>query len=322
MMYIQDLNRLKLPGETMSVLKNLDLNLLIIFEAIYTSENVSHAAKKLGVSQPTISNSLARLRETLEDPLFIRAGRGVAPTPKAVQMIGPIREALQMIAEGVENDNDFDPKTSKRHFRVAMLDPVEAIIMPQIIHQFQDYKSTSIEAYGLAGIHLVDGLNDGSLDIVLANFLSDIEDIQCIALAQPHLVMVARKGHPRINVEFTIENYRELGHVALVRKMRAMSRLEEALQHLNLERHVVYSVTKFWSFPNILANTDLVAILPVVFARYLQQYFPLDIFPMPFEYPEEQVYMTWKNNRTNDPSHQWLRNQIITTFKKVMDQAQ
>ena len=306
----------------MSVLKNLDLNLLIVFEAIYTSGNVSQAAKKLGVTQPTISNALSRLRETLDDPLFVRSGRGVSPTPKAVQMIGPIREALQMIVDGVATGEGFDPTTSKRHFRVVMMDPIEALVMPSILRQVQDYKSVSIEAHGLAGIQLVDGLNDGSLDIVLANFLSNIEDIQCIPLAQPHLAIVARKGHPKIDGEFTIDHYRELGHVALVRRMRAISRLEEALQQLNLERHVAYSVTKFWSFPNIVANTDLVAILPTMFAREMAKYYPLNLYPMPFEYPEEQIYMTWKNNRTNDPGHQWLRNQIITAFKQAGAPAQ
>lgn len=304
----------------MSILKNLDLNLLIVFEAIYTSGNVSHAAKKLGVTQPTISNALSRLRDALDDPLFARAGQGVAPTPKAVQMIGPIREALQMIEGGVATGEGFDPKTSKRHFRMVMLDPVEAIIMPPIIQQIQDYSGVTIEALGLAGVATVEGLNDGSLDLVLANFLSDIEDTQCTPLARPHLVIVARKGHPQIDGEFTLRHYQELSHIALVRKMRAMSRLEEALQKLKIKRHVAYSVTKFWSFPNILAHTDLVATLPRVFAQQIAKYYPLEIYPLPFEYPEEQIYMTWKNNRTNDPGHQWLREQIITAFKLALAQ--
>ncbi len=291
-------------------LRTLDLNLLVVFEAIYSAANISHASKKLGVSQPTISNSLARLRETLDDPLFVRSGRGVKPTPKATQMIGPVREALAMIEGGVKDGDEFDPVTTRRHFRILMIDLLEPLLMPSIIRRIQDHRSITLEALPIATTPFIEGLNDGSLDLVLSAFFGDAEDIVCEALVSSNLVMVARKGHPVVKDELTLEHFNTLGHIALIPQMRAMSRLEEELHRLKLERHVVYTVSKFWSFPHILATTDLIAIMPSGFAALAAKTQPLNIFPPPFEIPQQKVYMTWKKNRERDLGHAWLRGQI------------
>lgn len=295
----------------MSVLKGLDLNLLIVFEAVYSSGNISQAAKSLGMSQPTISNALGRLRDSLDDPLFVREGRGVKPTPKAVTMIGPIREALQMIEGGVSGDEGFDPTTSKRHFRIVAMDSIEAFIAPHLIKLVQDYESVTIENLPIISTSMVDGLHDGLLDVVLANFLNDSQDCTCLPLLNPALSMIARKDHPKIDGPFTLDHFQQLSHIALVPKLRALSRLEEGLRAQNITRRIVYSVTKFWAFPHIVATTDLVAIVPTAFAHETAKTYPLAIYPLPFKYPPEKLYMTWKTSRTNDPGHRWLREEII-----------
>ena len=100
-----------------------------------------------------------------------------------------------------------------------------------------------------------------------------------------------------------------------------MSRLEEGLRRMNLERHVVYSVTKFWSFPHLLANTDLVAILPREFATVAAQVYPLALYPLPFELPEEKIYLTWKNQRTGAPAHRWFRERSADAYAKALVQG-
>lgn len=299
----------------MSVLKGLDLNLLIVFEAVYSSGNISQAAKSLGMSQPTISNALGRLRDTLDDQLFVREGRGVKPTPKAVTMIGPIREALQMIEGGVSGEDGFDPTKSQRHFRLVAMDSIEAFIAPHLIRLVQDYQSITIENLPIISTSMADGLHDGLLDVVLASFLNESKDCTCLPLLTPSLSMVARKGHPKIKGQFTQTHFETLSQIALVPKLRALSRLEEGLRAQNISRHIVYSVTKFWAFPHIIATTDLVGILPTAFAHETAKTYPLAIYPLPFEYPPEKLYMTWKTSRTNDPGHQWLREQIALALQ-------
>lgn len=298
----------------MTRLKNLDLNLLIVFEAVYSAGNISRAATRLGMSQPTISNALRRLRDSLGDPLFVRAGRGVEPTPRAVQMIGPVREALQMIESGVSPGDHFDPTTSSRHFRLVVFDAMEPIIMPPVIRRIQDYRAVTIENLGVVGTPMSAKLNDGSLDLVISGFLRESRETRCEALTQVHMSAVARRDHPAIAGELTLKQFQTLGHVALVPRVRALSRVDEALRRLDIRRHIAYSVTKLWSFPQILMTTDLIAILPTPFAKAIAKNYSLSLYDLPFDYPEERVYMTWKTSRTNDPGHRWLRNEIAAAL--------
>lgn len=305
----------------MTGLKHLDLNLLVVFEAVYSAGNISQAARRLGMSQPTISNALRRLRDSLDDPLFVRAGRGVHPTPRAVQMIGSVRDALQMIESGVAPGEHFDPATSTRHFRVVVLDAMEPIIMPHVIRRIQGHRAVTIENLAIVNTPMSDGLNDGSLDLVISGFLTESRDTQCEALAPVHLSMVARRDHPAIEGPFTLDHFQTLGHIALVPRMRALSRLEEALRRLDIQRHLAYSVTKFWSFPHILTTTDLVAILPTAFAKVVSRHYPLALYDLPFANPDERIYMTWKTSRTNDPGHRWLREEIAVALSQAEARA-
>ena len=291
-------------------LRQLDLNLLVTFDAIYSTGNISQAARELGLSQPTISNSLSRLRASVGDPLFVRASKGVKPTPKAVQMIGSVREALQIIDKGVSNPVSFDPATTRRHFRMVLLDQLEPILMPAIIRQIQDHTTITIEALHIWQTSVADRLEDGSLDLILSPYVYDLSDFQCSPIGAADVVMAARRDHPSIDGEITLELFETLPHMALVPELRQQTRLEEYLHSINISRHVAYTVTKFWSFPHILSHTDLIAILPGVFARVAARSYPIEIYPLPFDLPEQRVYMTWKNNRNNDAGHIWLREQI------------
>lgn len=295
-------------------LRQIDLNLLVIFEAIYSSGNISHAAKSLGMSQPTISNALTRLRDTVGDSLFTRAGRGVEPTPKAIQMIGPVREALQMIQTGVSNPGAFDPATTKRHFRMVLLDQLEPILMPPIIRQIQAYDTITLETLHVWKTPVIERLNDGSLDLLLSTYISDLGDFNCTSLGIADVSIVARKEHPAIDGEVTLEQFQTLGHMALVQELRNLTRTDELLRAMEINRHIAYTVTKFWSFPHILTHTDLIAMLPTDFARLAAQYYPLTVYPTPFEMPKQKVYMTWKKNRDNDPGHLWLREQVMMAY--------
>lgn len=297
-------------------LRKLDLNLLVTFEAIYTAGNISHAAKRLNVSQPTISNALARLRDTVGDPLFIRSGRGVAPTPRATGMIGPVRDALQMIQSGFGDDERFDPSTTRRNFRIVVLDMLEPILMPPLVRAVQDYRSVTLEMLPVMDFPIAEGLNDGSLDLALTTFDPQHGDIECEQVGAAKIVIVARKGHPRIKGEMTPALVSEIGHVALIPKIRALSRVDEVLRYAKIDRHIVYMVTRFWSFPHILANSDLIAMMPGDFAAHAALFYPLDIFPVPFEFPEQHIYMIWKKRHGLDPGHTWLREKIVEAYRE------
>ncbi|MBO6554652.1 MAG: LysR family transcriptional regulator [Roseitalea sp.] len=298
----------------MDDLRGFDLNLLIVFEAVYTAGNVSHAAKRLGLSQPTLSNSLNRLRELLDDPLFVRSGQGVKPTAKAVSIIGPVREALQMIRSGVAQGDGFDPQIDRRHFRLVLLDQLEPVLMPPLVRQIQNHRNLTLEMLHIAYEPVIEGLNDGSLDLALAPHFPEAREVEQETVGHANVVMVARKDHPEIDETVTLEQFQRIGQIALIPKLRAMTRMDEFLRHAGIGRHIAYTSSKFWSFPHMIATTDLIAMLPGDFAREAARFYPLQLYPMPFDLPNQQVYMIWKANRTNEPSHRWLRDQIRQAY--------
>lgn len=301
----------------MANLRNFDLNLLIIFEAIYTAGNISHASKKLNQSQPTISNSLTRLREVLNDPLFVRKGRGVEPTPKAISMIGHVREALKIIQDGVSTSEEFDPKKDRHHFRIVMLDLLEPILVPGLVRRTQELQNITLEMLQIAYEPILEGLADGSLDLVFSPHIQGAEEINQEPVGHAKTVMIARKGHPEINGEVTLEQYKRLGHLALIPKLRSITRVDEYLRFHGIERHIAYSTPKFLSFPHLISNTDLIAQVPGDFAKEAAKYYPLQMMPMPFEFPDQPIYMIWKANRTNDKGHRWLREQVREVYSEL-----
>jgi DNA-binding transcriptional LysR family regulator len=119
-------------------LGNIDLNLLVVFEAIYSGGSISRAGKQLGMSQPAVSNALARLRELMDDALFVRTRRGVDPTVKARRLIGPVREALGLIEGQLKSGRQFDLASYKRLFRILMFDPLEPIMLPSVLRQIAE----------------------------------------------------------------------------------------------------------------------------------------------------------------------------------------
>lgn len=300
----------------MNALRNIDLNLLVVFEAIYSSGNITSAARKLGVSQPTISNSLARLRDSIGDPLFVREGRGIKPTARAVQLIESVRQALYLIEGGIARAESFDPAVDRRHFRIAMLDLLEPIIMPALMRDVQASGNISFEIVPAADSKMLkQKLNDGSIELIVADYQSHINDMVCEPLGAVEAVIIARKGHPRINGEITRKLFSELGHVAIYSDVWGRARIVEVLERLNLRRNIVYTVTRFWSFPNIVATTDLIAIVPAKFAKTMEEFYPLQSMPLPFPVTDEQTfYMTWKSGNTDKPHHRWLRKTMATIY--------
>ena len=129
-------------------LRSIDLNLLAVFDAIAAEGNLSRAARRLGMSQPAMSNALARLRETLDDPLFVRTGRGMEPTPRARLMTEPIRQALDLMQNSLRTDSAFDFASSKRSFTVAVEDYGEAVVMPRFMEWLNRVAPGCMCAYG------------------------------------------------------------------------------------------------------------------------------------------------------------------------------
>ncbi|MDP2124914.1 MAG: LysR substrate-binding domain-containing protein [Parvibaculum sp.] len=291
-------------------IRNLDLNLLRVFDAIYAARNISRAADHLGLSQPATSHALKRLREHLGDPLFVRAGKGLEATTRAEQLIGPVREALDAIRLAVEGVS-FDPATLRRKFRIVMHDPLEPVLMPPLIERLtREAPGASLELLPIYGLDPLDEINNRRIDLFFPFYAAEHPQICSAQFGKIDFVCIARRGHPEIGASMDRATFDRLGHVVLITSLRARSAIEEYLGAQGCRRRAVVEVSKLWSVLTLVAASDLISIVPRMMAGPMQDKLGIDIFPMPYDMPGVSLSMSWHIADESDPGHSWLRRTI------------
>jgi len=215
-------------------LKNVDLNLLVIFEAIYATSNISRAAERLGMSQPAVSNALARLRDLIADPLVVRATHGVEPTIKAREMILPVREALGVIGQQLGSGRNIELASYKRLFRIIIVDVLEPIIMPPIMRTIMaQAPGVGIECIQ-ADAKFYEGIKTGTIDLACFAFPIDTTDMIVKPICPLDLVVVSRRDHPAIEKPLDLATFQKLKNFGLTASVLASKRTVRT-KHQNLE---------------------------------------------------------------------------------------
>jgi DNA-binding transcriptional LysR family regulator len=298
-------------------LKNLDLNLLVVFEAVYSAGNISHAADRLAMSQPAVSNALARLRDLLDDQLFVRAKRGVTPTTKAQAMIGPVREALGLI--GVQlGGKEIDLNSYRRTFRISALDVLEPLIMPPLLNMI----TASAPGVSIEGVtsrpEIVQDVLDGTIDLACFIYPVTSPEISIVPIGPVNLVAIARPGHPMIGSKLEAAVMNELAYVALSVELRGFTQVDRELLVHGIKRRIVMSVSRLWSMPSIVAETDLIGMVPRAFARHVAGIFDLVIHDLPVALAEQHLYLMWNIKMDTDPGHSWLRELLIPIARQAL----
>ncbi|MEJ0043147.1 MAG: LysR family transcriptional regulator [Rhizomicrobium sp.] len=298
-----------------NTLRNLDLNLMVVFEAIYAMGSSSAAAKHLNMSQPAVSNALARLRTAMDDPLFKRLPRGLEPTQKARRMIGPVREALKLLGGQVRED-EIDFSTYERHFKIIIADPLEAVMIPGVLNRIDaKMPRVTLECISTFRTQFVEELQDGTVDLACTSFPPPTAQLVSEPIAPNDIVLVARRGHPAFGKPLTPDTYAGLKHIMLIGDLRARVEVEQSLRAKGVQRKAKHVVSKLWSFPPMIAETDLVGTLPRYFARHVQRYFDIEIHESPVPFAQNSTYMTWHVRNNEDPAHRWLREALMEAFR-------
>lgn len=305
----------------MNSLRNVDLNLLVIFEAIYTAGNISQAANQLGVSQPTISNALTRLRGALDDKLFVRAGRGVRPTPKATKLISPVREALQTIQIGLFDSDIFNPVNTQRNFKIMIAEPMEPVLMPKLINDLPQGHGITFDYFSPLTLDVEQSLMTGTIELAIFLRPTKNPDLNMEVLCPIDLVGVARKDHPRLgNVErLTKADMARLAHVTLnlqpgkIRNTRKFSVNQTPL------RQVMCQVSSAGVIARIAGSTDLFGMIPRLYAAHAARFYGLKTFDLPVEMNKQQLFMIWHSRHNGDNSHIWLRERIKSIAAAAMN---
>jgi DNA-binding transcriptional LysR family regulator len=288
----------------------LDLNLLRVLDALLAERNVTRAAARLHLSQPALSNALARLRRALDDPLLVRTPRGMVPTPRATALGAPVHRALAELDEAL-GTHSFHPARSDQVFRLAATDYMEFVVFPPLIRRLRALGSRiALHVVPLGETVKAEALARGEIDLALGYFRRPEEHLHARALFDEQFVCVVRRDHPVVHKRLTLRQFVALDHLLVAPGGVAHGVVDEQLEQRGLARRIALAIPHFLQAPFIIAETDSIATLAERVARRFAAMLPLAVFPPPLEVPGFTASMLWHTRTQHSPAHRWLRAQL------------
>ena len=289
----------------------VDLNLFVVLDAIYTEGGITRASERLNLTQPAISHALARLRELVGDPLFVRDGHTMMPTAAAHALIGPVRRALKEIEGSLNQLQQFDPATSTRSFRIGMRHIVESATLPELVRRVR----AQAPGVQLAAVHhdrdaMHGALATGELDAVIDVLLPRVPQVSYERLAGGKMVVAVRANHPRVGDALDLATYLALDHVMASSRRSGPGLEDMALQRLGHERRVVVRCQHHWTACQLVATSDLLLTLPERYAGSANAALGNRLLPFPVDAAANDLYLYWHANADAEPGSRWLREQM------------
>ncbi|MFH2132816.1 MAG: LysR family transcriptional regulator [bacterium] len=289
-------------------LKNIDLNLLLIFDCIYQEGSITEAGDRLDRTQSAVSHALERLRNLFDDPLFVRTANRMRPTPRAQQLAGPIQMALKNIQDILILPDRFSPEKLERTFIISMSDYCETVILPSLMRKLsRQAPAVRIEVLAPATSEPQQGLESGAFDLIIGN--KDVSTgIFQQKLFDDEFICMVSNDHSGIGEELTLETYVANPHIIFAPSGKK-DRLEKSLRKQGIKRHVVLQVPHILVIPQILKGTPYLVTLPRKLAEALDITF-LRMLKPPMKLPGIPVMQYWHEAMNNDPAHRWLRKTV------------
>jgi DNA-binding transcriptional LysR family regulator len=292
----------------------IDLNLLIVFDAVMQERNLTRAGRRLGLSQPAASHALARLRTTLKDDLFVRTPEGMQPTARAQQMAEPVRDALRVLRLTLEPE-EFDPAVATRTFNIAVNNHAARAIVPELARRVSEvapHVSLDVRPVGLREV--LDQLDQGT-DVALTRLVDGGERFKCVRIMEDDFAVVFDRDHPANRAPvFTVEHLAEIPHVLTSSTGDDTTFIDEALEERGLTRKIAVRVPML-SIVLMLVGSDSLAVVPRRVALDLTQVCPLVMRELPFPSPQISLAMLWHRRMDGHPAHRWLRGMIRSSVE-------
>ena len=309
----------------------LDLNLLVAFDAMMRERNVTRAGERVGLSQPAMSHALIRLRKLLGDSLFVRTRSGMEPTPLALELAESVREGLEVLQQGLHGAKPFDPLVAKRAFQIVMSDMGIVVYLPTImvalkecapnidIRVLQPGRDQHQEAFESGDADLAIGV----LPVLRTGFYQQ-------RLFSDSYICIVRGDHPRIGTTLTVEQYAAESHImiepvgsryseSLSPAATALTLIERQLAEHGLQRRIALRVPHFTVVPAIVRQTDFIATVPRQVMQTAESVRNLKMLPVPLELPNFTVRQFWHQRNHRDSASRWLHGLVSELFSDKSD---
>jgi DNA-binding transcriptional LysR family regulator len=300
--------------------QHLDLNLLRVFDVVMVERNLTRAAERLSVTQPAVSNALRRLQDTLGEDLLTRAATGVAPTPRAEALWPEVRAALGDLRRAFGPDT-FDPAVDAASFGIAMTDGTAAMLLPRLVRRIAaTAPNVDIRVVPLATHDPRALLDRGDADLAVGYFPTAAAALQAEGtnanfgrrgLLESNYICVMRQGHPLASLPLDLDRYCAARHLVASASGRPSGLVDQALLAVGRSRRVVLTVNQYFTAGQVVAESDLLAVLPSAFLDATGNRERLLVRPLPVELPTLTVSMLWHLRAEAKPAHGWLRDELL-----------
>ena len=301
----------------------LDLNLLNIAVALLDTGSVTQAAVKLGVSQPTVSGALGKLRTFFDDPLFVRTAEGMSATPRGAEVASTAREILRQVDEKLQPEIRFEPARRHRTFTFAMSDVGELVFLPRIARAIAAASpDTPVRSISLRPAHLVQAMEGGEVDLAVGYF-PDLKrsDFYQQRLFMHHFVCLLRIDHPVAGMKLSMGDFLALQHVVVQSEGRSQEIFESYLEAHGLTRRIAVYTPHFLGIRRLIATSDMVATVPHALGiEYGKTEFGLKAMEPPFPSPRIELRQHWHRKVHKDARNIWLRKLVNRLFNEATDE--
>ena len=293
----------------------VDLNLFVVFEAIYCEGNITKAASALNLSQPAVSHSLSKLRAHFDDPLFTRQGNEMRPTAVANNVVADVREALHQLQVCLVQSKQFEPLTSRKNFIISLHGALEASYLPSLMQRLtKEAPAIKLQSSRRVNRHeLENKLASGDIDLAIDTLIPVSENVLSTQIELNKLVVVARKNHPNIKATLDLDTYLEQNHILVSSRSIGPSIEDFELARIGLQRKVALRCQHTFSACRVISGNNMLLTTTETTAKMYSKLLDLVIYPLPVELPEIDVHLYWHSNVNIEPANKWLRNKIIQT---------
>ena len=304
-------------------IRSIDLNLLKVFSALARERSVTKAADAVGLSQPAVSHALRRLRDLMNDDLFVRAADGMQPTERCRELAPAIEASLKMLEDALMVKEVNDPANLQATYRLGMNDLFSTLLVPGLIAAASD-QAPNVSLRFLHTLEINKSLSDaysdldaGTIDMTIIQDFDTPSRFGRELLGASDFVCAARASHPGFGPKVSLEQYTRFGHIMITTLDAEYGRIDEALAKKGIRRNIQLRVPHYSAALSATAQTDLIYTMPRILAPHAQQAFGLQISELPFEAPLRKIFQVWHKTRTKEFGHQWLRSVVSEAANKA-----